>query len=102
MFGQKLLGTIGVLAATALAPATAAHAAPAEAPHVVNRGTQVGSEGVRSAQTDGIIAVLIGATAPREQHLAHGCPYCPHPANIATDGIGAVIEAAGQEYPNKV
>jgi len=60
MSSKKLVATLGVLAATALAPATVAHAAPQPAPQVVNFGTQVGSEGIRSPQADGIIAVLIG------------------------------------------
>ena len=112
MFSKKLVGTIGVLSAAVLAPATAAHAAPSPAPtaaaHVVNLGTQVGSEGVRAPEADGIIAVLIGlavspAGEPPEGQLVqgrpggvHGCPACPHPpvdvttrpAGVATDGIG--------------
>ena len=117
MFSKKLIATLGVLAGTALAPATVAHAAPKP---VVDTGTQVGSEGVRAPQADGIIAILIGLAAspdsqPPEGHLvqgreggAHGCPACPHPAvaNIATDGIGVSyarptqIEPTKQEYPN--
>jgi len=87
MLSKKLVATLGVLTATALAPATVAHAAPTPAPHVHNLGTQVGSEGIHSPQADGIIAILIG--------LAHGCPACPHPAgvSIASDGIGV-------SYPN--
>ena len=107
MLSKKLVATLGVLTATALAPATVAHAAPKPAPHVHNLGTQVGSEGIRSPQADGIIAILIGLVAspagePPQGHLvqgraggAHGCPACPHPAavSIASDGIGV-------SYPN--
>ena len=106
MLSKKLVGTLGVLAATAMAPATVAHAAPKPAPtdaaHVLHLGTQVGSEGIRTPQADGIIAILIGmvsspASEPPQGHLVqgreggvHGCPNCPHPAtNIASDGIGA-------------
>ena len=64
MLGKKLVCTLGVLTATALAPAAVAHAAPSpkpiEAAHVLTLGTQVGSEGIRSPEADGIIAVLIG------------------------------------------
>ena len=64
MLSKKLVATLGVLTATALAPAAVAHAAPAPAPaepaRVLNLGTQVGSEGIRSPQADGIIAILIG------------------------------------------
>ena len=64
MLSKKLIATLGVLTATALAPATVAHAAPSPAPtdaaHVRNLGTQVGSEGVRAPQANGIIAILIG------------------------------------------
>lgn len=112
MLSKKLVSTLGVLTATALAPAAAAHAAPSpgptEAARVLTLGTQVGSEGIRSPQADGIIAVLIGAVSspagePPKGHLvqgreggAHGCPYCPHPppyvttapASIASDGLG--------------
>jgi hypothetical protein len=52
MSSKKVFATLGVLAAVALSPAPAAHAA--------SHGTQVGSEGVRSSQADGIIAILIG------------------------------------------
>ena len=106
MLSKKLVGTLGVLTATALAPATVAHAAPRPAPadaaRVLNLGTQVGSEGIRLPQADGIIAILIGmvsnpAGEPPRGHLVqereggvHGCPACPHPAavSIAGDGIG--------------
>jgi hypothetical protein len=65
MSSKKLICTVGVLTATALAPATVAHAAPQPAPHVLALGTQVGSEGIRSPQADGIIAILIGlVTSP--------------------------------------
>jgi hypothetical protein len=57
---KKLVCTLGVLTATALAPAAVAHAAPTEPARVLTLGTQVGSEGIRSPQADGIIAVLIG------------------------------------------
>ncbi|HYH89904.1 MAG TPA: hypothetical protein VEX67_11755 [Solirubrobacteraceae bacterium] len=60
---KKLVATLGVLTATALAPATVAHAAPKPAPQVHNLGTQVGSEGIRAPQADGIIAILIGLVA---------------------------------------
>ena len=64
MLSKKLVATLGVLTATALAPATVAHAAPKPAPtdaaHVLHLGTQVGSEGIPSPQADGIIAILIG------------------------------------------
>ena len=67
MLSKKLVCTLGVLTATALAPAAVAQAAPShgptEAAHVLTLGTQVGSEGVRSPQADGIIAVLIGAVS---------------------------------------
>ena len=58
MFSKKLVCTLGVLAATAMAPANAAHAAPKP---VVDAGTQVGSEG--------IIAILIGAHEPTTQEF---------------------------------
>ena len=104
MLSKKLVATIGVLTATALAPATVAHAAPTPASHVHHLGTQVGSEGIHAPQADGIIAILIGlasspAGEPPQGHLvhgraggAHGCPACPHPAatSIASDGIGAL------------
>ena len=83
MFSKKLVCTLGVLAVTAIAPATAAQAAPKP---VVDAGTQVGSEGVHAPHADGIIAILIGA---------HGCWNCPHPA-------GAIIEPTKQEFPNLV
>jgi hypothetical protein len=61
---KKLVCTLGVLTATALAPAAVAHAAPSPGPtdsaRVLTLGTQVGGEGIRSPQADGIIAVLIG------------------------------------------
>ena len=64
MLSKKLVATLAVLTATALAPATVAHAAPKPAPtdaaHVLHLGTQVGSEGIRAPQADGIIAILIG------------------------------------------
>jgi hypothetical protein len=60
MLTKKLVATLAVITATALAPATVAHAAPTPAPQVRTLGTQVGSEGIRSPQADGIIAVLIG------------------------------------------
>ena len=59
MSSKKLIATLSVVAATALAPATVAHAAP----QVTGLGTQVGSEGIRSPQADGIIAVLIGVVS---------------------------------------
>ena len=118
MFSKKLVGTIGVLSATALAPATAAHAAPSPAPteaaHVVDLGTQVGSEGIRSPQADGIIAVLIGlavspAGEPPKGRLVQGRPggrsWLPRwpahppvdvttrPAGVATDGSVSVPAA---------
>ena len=92
MLSKKLVGTLGVLTATALAPATVAHAAPKPAARVLNLGTQVGSEGVRSPQADGIIAILIGAVSS--------------PAvSIAGDGIGVSyrlrqIVPTRLEYPN--
>ena len=96
MLSKKLVGTLGVLAATAMAPATVAHAAPKPAPtdaaHVLHLGTQVGSEGIRSPQADGIIAILIGV---------HGCPNCPHPAvNIAGDGIGVSYPLRSSSAPS--
>ena len=67
MLSKKLVGTLGVLTATALAPAAVAHAAPRPAPadaaRVLNLGTQLGSEGIRSPQADGIIAILIGVVS---------------------------------------
>lgn len=79
MLSKKLVATLGVLTATALAPAAVAHAAPAPAPaepaRVLNLGTQVGSEGIRSPQADGIIAILIGVVSSP-------------PVSIASDGIG--------------
>ena len=67
MSSKKLVATLGVLTATALAPATVAHAAPspasADAARVLNLGTQVGSEGVRAPQANGIIAILIGVVS---------------------------------------
>ena len=103
MLSKKLVGTLGVLAATALAPATVAHAAPTPAPHVHHLGTQVGSEGIRSPQADSIIAILIGLVSspegePPRGHLVqgreggvHGCPACPHPALIVPTRL---------DYPN--
>ena len=68
MSSKKLVATLGVVAATALAPASVAHAAPTAAPQVRNLGTQVGSEGVRAPQADGIIAILIGlVTRPADE-----------------------------------
>ena len=79
MLSKKLVATLGVLTATALAPATVAHAAPrpapAEPPRVLKLGTQVGSEGIRPPQADGIIAILIGLVSSP-------------PVSIASDGIG--------------
>jgi hypothetical protein len=125
MLSKKLVGTLGVLTATALAPAAVAHAtpspAPTEAARVLTLGTQVGSEGIRSTQADGIIAVLIAAVSnpagePPKGHLvqgreggAHGCPYCPHPpvgppaaASIASDGLGVAysLRSAGAPAGN--
>jgi hypothetical protein len=123
MLSKKLVGTLGVLTATALAPAAVAHAAtspgPTEAARVLTLGTQVGSEGIRSPQADGIIAVLIAAVSspagePPKGHLvqgreggAHGCPYCPHPppyvttapASIASDGLGSPTACAVPARP---
>ena len=90
MLSKKLVATLGVLTATALAPATVAHAAPKPAPHVHNLGTQVGSEGIHAPQADGIIAILIGLVPaggqPPQGHLvqgraggAHGCPTARTP-----------------------
>jgi hypothetical protein len=88
MLSKKLVGTLGVLTATALAPATVAHAAPKPAPtdaaRVLNLGTQVGSEGIRSPQADGIIAILIGAVSS------------PAAVSIA----GRQIVPTRLEYPN--
>jgi len=118
MLSKKLVCTLGVLTATALAPATVAHAAPRSAPtdaaRVLNLGTQVGSEGVRSPQADGIIAILIGLAAgaadePPQGHLVqgceggvHGCPACPHPAavSIASDGIGVSYPLRSSSAPS--
>ena len=70
MLSKKLVATLGVLAATALTPTTVAHA-----------GTQVGSEGIRAPQADGIIAILIGAVsspaAPASERRASASPGDP-------------------------
>jgi hypothetical protein len=124
MLSKKLVGTLGVLTATALAPAAVAHAAPnpgpTEAARVLTLGTQVGSEGIRSPQADGIIAVLIAAVSnpagePPKGHLVqgreggvHGCPYCPHPpsnvttapASIASDGLGVFYSLRSAGVPS--
>ena len=118
MLSKKLVATLGVLTVTALAPATVAHAAPKPAPtdaaHVLHLGTQVGSEGIRSPQADGIIAILIGmvsspAGEPPHGHLVqgreggvHGCPNCPHPAvvSIASDGIGVSYPLRSSSAPS--
>jgi hypothetical protein len=124
MLSKKLIGTLGVLTATALAPATAAHAAPSPAPsdatRVLDLGTQVGSEGIRSLEADGIIAILIGAVSsptgePPEGHLVqgreggvHSCWNCPHPASsvtttpasIASDGLGVSYRLRGAGAPS--
>ena len=90
MLSKKLVATLGVLATTALAPATVAHAAPRPAPakraHVLNLGTQVGSEGIRPPQANGIIAILIGlVSSPAE--------------SIASDGIGVSYRLYGPGAP---
>ena len=63
MLSKKLVATLAVLTATALAPATVAHAAPKPAPtdaaHVLHLGTQVGSEGIRAPQAEAS-SILIG------------------------------------------
>ena len=65
MSSKKLVATLAVLAATALAPATVAQAAETPAPKrpapVLTPGTQVGSEG--------IIAILIGVHEPTKQEF---------------------------------
>ena len=76
---KKLVGTLAVLAATAMAPATVAHAAPKPAPtdaaRLLSLGTQVGSEGIRSPQADGIIAILIGAvSSPESEPSGNAAP----------------------------
>ena len=61
MFSKKLVATLAVVAASAIAPAGAAAGTPERA--VAAPGTQVGSEGVRAhpaPSADGIIAILIG------------------------------------------
>jgi len=71
MLSKKLVATFAVITATALAPATVAHAAPKPTPtnaaHVLNLGTQVGSEGIRGPQAEGIIAILIGMVSSPER-----------------------------------
>ena len=96
MLSKKLVGTLGVLAAAALAPAATAQATPSSDARVAP-GTQVGSEGVKAPQADGIIAILIGVVPPKG-HLvqgmeggAHGCPACPHPPPVVIAPAASTI-----------
>ena len=109
MLSKKLVATLGVLTATALAPAAVAHAAPGPAPaepaRVLNLGTQVGSEGIRPPQADGIIAILIGVVSNPASSIASdgiGVSYRLHSPGAPSGDSAPVSQLvpARQEYPN--